>query len=163
MDYFNRFLRKFAHAARSMEGVLFKGAPRESELIPFVVMMPMGSLPPWFRFREIESVIENAAVEAVDRLWYRPGVRPGQLLARKNVPADLRRQAARSMLASAEEERPRRRCAPLASPTWSKREKHYDRNLLRSGPRSGQQHQTLATAPKRAYDPPRGSMVYRSS
>ncbi len=99
MDYFNRFLRKFAHAARSMEGVLFKGAPRESELIPFVVMMPMGSLPPWFRFREIESVIENAAVEAVDRLWYRPGVRPGQLPARKNVPADLRSQAARSMLA----------------------------------------------------------------
>jgi hypothetical protein len=82
-----------------MEGVLFKGAPRESELIPFVVMMPMGSLPPWFRLREIESVIEDAAVKAVDRLWCRQGVRPGQLLARKNVPAELRSQAARSMLA----------------------------------------------------------------
>ena len=56
-------------------------------------------LPPWYRFKEIESIIQDSAVEAVNKLWYDCQISPGRVLARKNVPPELRSQAARSMLA----------------------------------------------------------------
>lgn len=71
---------------------------RSKELIPFVVPIPAANIPPWVRPEELKATVYEAVTEAVTRLAQRR-VTPGQLLARKNVPAELRSQAARSMLA----------------------------------------------------------------
>jgi len=78
--------------------VAFKGAPAATELIPFVVNIPRGSIPPWLRDEEIQIAIHHAVTDAVTRLAQRI-VTPGQVLGRKNIPAEIRSQAARSMLA----------------------------------------------------------------
>jgi hypothetical protein len=65
---------------------------------PFIVELPIESLPPWLRLEEIEAAINESALETLARLARRP-VTPGEMLARKNVPPELRSQAARSMLA----------------------------------------------------------------
>jgi len=82
-----------------MRKVLEEGAPPESEMVPFAAMIPAVDLPPWYRFEEIESIIQESAVEAVNKLWYECQISPGRILGRKNVPPELRSQAARSMLA----------------------------------------------------------------
>lgn len=71
---------------------------RSKELIPFVVNIPAADIPPWIRSDELEAAVYEAVTDAVTRFAQRL-VTPGQLLARRNVPAELRSQAARSMLA----------------------------------------------------------------
>jgi hypothetical protein len=69
-----------------------------AHLQPFIVHLPLGDLPPWIQLEEIEVAIQEGATERLARLERRL-VTPGQMLARKGVPAELRSQAARSMLA----------------------------------------------------------------
>src|SRR5215469_18655668 len=71
---------------------------RNKELIPFVVSIPAAQIPAWVRPEELEATVHEAVADAVTRLAQRR-VTPGQLLARKNVPPELRSKAARSMLA----------------------------------------------------------------
>ena len=71
---------------------------RNEELIPFVVSIPAAKIPAWVRPEELEATVHEAVADAVTRLAPRR-VTPGQLLARKNVPPELRSNAARSMLA----------------------------------------------------------------
>jgi hypothetical protein len=68
------------------------------ELIPFVINLPEDIIPMWFGMEKIHTVIREAAVDAVNRLA-RGQIKPGCLLGHNNVPAELRSQAARSMLA----------------------------------------------------------------
>ena len=93
-----RARRELVRSRRSLEAVGFKETPASTELIPFVVNIPRVSFPPWLREEEIELAVRQAVTDAVMRLGQRL-VTPGQLLARKNVSAELRSQAARSMLA----------------------------------------------------------------
>jgi hypothetical protein len=98
MNFLDRELRESIRAQRSLMAVAFKGAPPNTELIPFIVNIPRGSIPPWLRDEEVQIAIELAVTEAVTRLPQLI-VTPGQVLARKNIPAEIRSQAARSMLA----------------------------------------------------------------
>lgn len=71
----------------------------ESEGAAFTIWLPLGDrLAFWFPRAEIEAAIEAAATEALKRLAREP-ISPGRLLASEGVPAELRSQAARSMLA----------------------------------------------------------------
>ena len=96
MNALNRALRELIAARRSLVASRKTGFGRA--LIPFVVSLPEDVVPTWFGLEEIEAVIRDAAIDAVARIA-RGQVNPGQLLARKDVPAELRSQAARSMLA----------------------------------------------------------------
>jgi hypothetical protein len=71
---------------------------RGKELVPFVVNIPAADIPPWVGSEELKAAVCEAVTDAVTRLAQRI-VTPGQLLARKNVPPELRSKAARSMLA----------------------------------------------------------------
>src|SRR5215813_8449276 len=71
---------------------------RNKELIPLVISIPAAKILPWIKPEELDAAIYQAVTDAVTRLADRE-VTPGQLLARKNVPPELRSQAARSMLA----------------------------------------------------------------
>jgi hypothetical protein len=70
---------------------------KASELIPFVINIPEDLLPTWIRSEEIYDAVCEAAFDAVGRLGR--SLTPAQVLGRKNVPAELRSRAARSMLA----------------------------------------------------------------
>jgi hypothetical protein len=47
---------------------------------PFIVELPIESLPPWLRLEEIEAAINESALETLARLARRP-VTPGEMLA----------------------------------------------------------------------------------
>ena len=96
MDVLNRAVRELIVARRSF--VTSRKTGFGPALIPFVVSLPEDVVPTWFGLEKIEAVIRDAALDAVARIA-RGQVNPGQLLARKDVPAELRSQAARSMLA----------------------------------------------------------------
>jgi len=97
MNALNRAIRELLLAKRSFLAKI-KGGDGP-ELIPFVVNLPADVVPPWMRLEEVQAAICDAAADTVARLTRGQLVTPGQLLARKNVPAELRSRAARSMLA----------------------------------------------------------------
>jgi hypothetical protein len=66
--------------------------------IPFVINVPAEDVPPWMPDAELHAAVCEAVRSAVTRLAARRAT-PGQLLARKNVPAEMRSKAAWSMLA----------------------------------------------------------------
>jgi len=67
--------------------------------VPFTLWLPIGDrLSFCFSRAEINAAIQAAATKAVARLARQP-ISPGRLLASQDVPAKLRSQAARSMLA----------------------------------------------------------------
>jgi len=99
-DYFqNRFLRKFRMVGRSLEAVLMRGAPASTEIVPIVLNVPVGYLPPWWREQDIAAALEKAAFKKLLALW-RQQPTPGQLLARRGVPDKVRSAAGRAMLAA---------------------------------------------------------------
>lgn len=107
MNHLNRAVRQLKIAYRNLEAAHrlaaqagTPGLTRDDspELIPFCINIPAADVPPWVRPEELEATVREALVNAVTRLAGRM-VTPGQLLARKNVPAELRSQAAHSMLA----------------------------------------------------------------
>jgi hypothetical protein len=69
-----------------------------SALIPFIVNLPEDIVPKWLGLQKVETVIREAAIDAVARLAS-VEISPGRILAHKNAPAELRSQAARSILA----------------------------------------------------------------
>jgi hypothetical protein len=96
MNFLNRALRELVVARQSLLGRM-KGE-NSPELIPFVINLRADTVPTWIRPEVVEVAVREAVTDAVARLA-RGQATPGQLLARKNVPAELRSQAARSMLA----------------------------------------------------------------
>jgi hypothetical protein len=97
--FLNRALRELIRSGKVQLAEFRAGARfAPTDLQPFLVDLPLSDLPPWRQLEEIEAAVQEGATEALARLARRP-VTPGEMLARKNVPAELRSQAARSMLA----------------------------------------------------------------
>ena len=99
-DYFhNRAIRELGRAGRTLAAVLTRGAPSSTELVPFVLNLPIKYLPPWWREKEIEAELEKAAMQKLLSLWRRkPTV--SQLLARSGVPHEVRSAAGRALFAT---------------------------------------------------------------
>lgn len=127
MNFFDLELRELSRARRSFAAVAFKGAPASTELIPFIVNIPRGTIPRWLRDEEVYIAIHLAVLDAVTRLARRM-VTPGQLLARKNVPAEIRSRAARSMLAMRGGRATAARMRALGFPNLVKAREQFKRN-----------------------------------
>jgi hypothetical protein len=96
MKIHDRAIRDLKFAWRSFVASQKSGGG--SALIPFVVNFPEDIVPKWLGLQKVESVIREAAIDAVARLAS-VETSPGRILAHKNAPAELRSPAARSMLA----------------------------------------------------------------
>lgn len=75
-----------------------RGAPRSTELIPFVFNLPIEFLPPWWREKEIEAELEKAARQKLLSLWRRKPT-ASQLLACRGAPDEVRSAAGRALFA----------------------------------------------------------------
>jgi hypothetical protein len=137
MNHLNRATRELRTAYRSLEATT-EGDPKgwRPEIIPFVVNLPAEDVPPWVRPEEFEAAVYEAVTKAVTRLAAR-SVTPGQLLARKNVPAELRSKAARAMLAMRGGRATAAKMRPLGYPNLVKARAVLTRKAARRRARHG--------------------------
>src|SRR5215470_12281956 len=120
---------------------------RNKELIPLVVSIPAAQIPPWVRPEELEAAVHEAVTDAVTRLAQRR-VTPGQLLARKNVPPELRSQAARSMLAMRGGRATATKMRPLGFPNLVKAREALNRERVHSCLKSTTTRENVSAAGK---------------
>jgi len=132
MNFLNRAVRELVVAKKSLWARM--KSENSPELIPFVINLRADVVPTWIRPEVVEAAVREAVTDAVARLAHGEAT-PGQLLARKDVPAEIRSQAARSMLAMRGGRATAAKMCPLGYPNLVKarealRRRRRDRALL---------------------------------